>query len=260
MGPIEYALNDIRHKIPKEVLEEAFGVKSYGNLVSLDYRIREAVVEDRVRKDCNITGGEEYNIDLTQCQLLLQDNERAIYVIPQNILHGRKIISAISAGYVRMNTRPTLGINTGAALPDINMDILNSNMPVETTTTTEVFITGENTVMIEGVGYNHRLLSLTAIVSYNDSFSGVDPRAWPVLSNMIYEAVRAYCHNKLIVIKSRKGLQGGIALGAIEEIIDSYSGAEELYQEYVRVRWPKVALLSNDRRRKNHVRLITNML
>lgn len=261
MGPIENALKDLRHRIPREVLEEAFGVRSYGDLVSLEHRIREAVIEDRVRKDCNITGGEELNIDLSQCRLLLQDTERSVYHVPHNILRGRKIISAISVSYAIMHS-PGRYSNNGTNVPllDVAADVIDSHTPVQTSVSTDVFISAENTLMIEGLSVNRRLMHATVIVSYDDGFSGIGPRSWPTLSNMIYEAVRAYCYNSLTIIKSRKGLQGGVPLGKIEEIIEGYSDAEELYQVFVKTTWPKVALLANDRRRKNHIDQVNGIL
>jgi len=38
---------------------------------------------------------------------------------------------------------------------------------------------------------------------------------------------------------------GGMALGRIKEIVDSYADANELYQEYLMTKWQKIALMQD---------------
>ena len=62
MNPITKALSELKFRIPKPILEKAFlPKKTWGGLhhktpVSLDYRIREAVIDARVMVGAQVRG------------------------------------------------------------------------------------------------------------------------------------------------------------------------------------------------------------
>ena len=66
MNPITYALKQLRYSIPVEILEKVFVSTIWdddGLTVSLDARIREEVIEERVLVDCNLRYGQEITVN-----------------------------------------------------------------------------------------------------------------------------------------------------------------------------------------------------
>ena len=100
---IQNAIEDIRFKIPIELLNFTYLSKSIGynlsHAYSLDERVRDEVIHRKVLKDCNLIGGTEIMIPVHMHLQQRLDINKAVYYIPKEYTNGRRITSALSVSY-----------------------------------------------------------------------------------------------------------------------------------------------------------------
>lgn len=257
MNPITKALSEIAFRIPRDILIEVFTPKQYmwrDQPINYEEQIRNIVIRSRVMVDCDLVGGTEAFISLSDVPQQHTDVDRLItvYHIPKHKTQGRSITSVLSLSYVTagasvymnnaLNFDPcsvTDPLMAGRAMMD-NM----SSLPIPSTA--KVQLIGENTVMVKDSIVAPSTGILRCILANDENFSHLQVRSIPYFCRLCELATKSYIYNQYIITLDRGRLEGGAEIGRFREVIDSYSDAEEMYQEYLMNTWRKVAFM-NDR-------------
>lgn len=257
MNPITKALADVSFKIPREILIEVFAPKTYiwrNQPINYEEQIRNLVIRSRVMVDCDMVGGTEVFIPLwdVPSQVLATDRLVTVYNIPKSKTQGRTITSVLSLSYV--NGPSAAYMNTSNAfdpctVTDVNIagkamvDALSS-LPIPSSA--KVQLIGENTVMVKDTVVASGVGLLRCILANDENFSHLQIRSIPYFSRLCELAVKSYIYNNYAITLDRGRVEGGFEIGKFKEIVDTYSDAEEMYQEYLLNTWQKVAFM-NDR-------------
>jgi hypothetical protein len=263
MNAIQKALSDVKNRIPRQILERAFiKAGALGGIhtpVSLDYRIREEVINERVIPDCNLVGGTETTIPLYNVVPKHIDTYNTVYRIPKSMTQGRTISKVL---HLSFGQNGVIGYTNpqqfkGSALMDAGDGLVAAHLPIPMTSTAYVSLIGENTVLVRDTMRLPGMLFLRCVLEADSEFSHLKPQSIPAFSKLVEYATKAYIYNKLVIEIDQAELSGGVSLGRFKEIIDGYADANELYEQYFNEVWQKVALFNDPEAFKRHLKLIS---
>lgn len=257
MNPITKALSDISYRIPREILIEVFSPKSYfwrDQPINYEEQIRNMVIKSRVMVDCDLVGGTEVLISLygVPSQTLSTDRLVTVYNIPKDKTQGRSITSVISLAYVNgpsaayMNAANSFDACTVTDLNIAAKAVMDAASSLPLPSSAKVQLIGENTVMIKDTIAVAGTGLLRCILANDENFSHLQIRSIPAFSRLCELAVKSYIYNNYTIKIDRARIEGGAEIGRFREIVDGYSDAEEMYQDYLKNVWTKVAFM-NDR-------------
>lgn len=251
-NPIQYALQQLKFKIPKQILNMAFKTDTeasfrWGNDArsqSIDSIIRAKVIDARVNEDCNLKGGNQITVDLNKAACHIVDVNTRNYRIPYHLTGGKRIISAQSVSYRNITNSGSTGGNMVASAV---LDAYRAMAPMPIVDTAEIEIKGDNIISVRD---NYNVLSqhynLLCTVENDVNMANLKPGAWKVYAKLVELAVKAYIHVNLVIPTDQGAIMQGVTIGTIKEKIDSYSDADEQYEEYYKENWGKT-IRSNDR-------------
>lgn len=255
MNPIKKAIDEIRFRIPREILNLVFQDTQYSwrnTPLALEEQITNKVLRARVLVDCDLVGGDEVFIDLEGVPQEMTNTFTTVYYIPKEKTQNRSINSVLSVSYITSAAAMAMAGHTGfdpcSVTPGLQMAqaMMNAHSPIPPVSTAKVQLIGENTVMVRdtappiGFGY------LRCILSNDEALSHLQLRSIPAFCDLAVLACKAFIYNEYIVTLDKGQLHGGQEIGVVRNIIEGYSDAEELYQLFRREKWAKVAFM-NDR-------------
>lgn len=272
---IKYALNQVRQRIPKQILDIVFKpTTKYGlsrlqyTNVSVDSTIRNEVIEGRIRPDIDTYGVQEELISLAGLHReIVPDNTFPSFVchVPKERTGDRVITQAIAVtltpigfgmGYGNMspglnNTRcPTpIMLQTAQAIVDSN-----GSAPVNQTS--EVSLIGENTIYVKNMGINQQNLSLRCLLASDSEFGNLKRPSWRKFGELVVWATKAYIYNNYIIELDQNELQGGSPIGAFRNIIEGYSDADTTYMEQRDEFMGKMLIFNDDHRMDRYTQRI----
>lgn len=266
INPITKAISDVKFRIPKAILEEAFlrrrGFSQFAKTtpVSLDYRIREEVIDARVIPDCNLVGGTEVTIPLHSVVPIHAPEHKTVYRIPLSLTQNRKItrVYALVYGTGGVPTHSNFFSSGGSIYDDAAAGLLASHAPIPHVQNIEVRLIGENTIMTDNMVPISPNLHLRCVLEADNEFSHLKPTSIPIFSKLVEYAVKSYVYNTLIIEVDSAYLTGGQELGRFLSIIEDYSDSETLYEELFNDKWKKVAIFSDDQARKRHLKMVVS--
>lgn len=259
MNAITYAINQVRHAIPPAVLEltfspqaiTRFGSRWQGNdqHVSIDASIRDKVIEGRVNIDCNLVGGTMVAIDLSNVPYDQIDYTTRVWQIPYEATGGRRIVSIRTLNYLTYHGVGGYYHGQGNQLLSAAQDLYRaiSSMPVVSTANCQLI--GDNTVLVrDDIRHLSDQLGMTCMVENDEGMGNLNAGIFQTYARLVELATKAYIYNNTNIAMDQGVLNGGMALGRIREVVDSYADANEMYLEYYRDNWAK-ASFTNDRPR-----------
>lgn len=263
MNPITKALSDIHHRIPRKVLEEAFvsrrGLNNLGwrSPVSVDYRIREEVIDSRVIPDCNLVGGTETTIPLGNVTPQYLPEYKTVYRIPLSVTNNRKISRIY---HIMHGSAAAPGLGHGMAydgndLLGVAQGLLATHQAIPNVSNAHVQLIGENTILVHDQMPSSPSLYAQVMLESDSEFSHLSKASIPAFSKLVEYAVKSYIFNALVLEIDEGFLSGGRDLGRFREIVDGYADAEELYQTFFDERWRKIMLMSDPEARSRHLRM-----
>lgn len=267
---IQKVISDIRFEIPIEVLEVAFlGDTGKERLRpgSLDWEIRNKVIDAKVRPDCNLLGALEMNIPLASAEVIYDRSGmyRNVVRIPKKLTQGRTITEALYFNYYYYNGAAgqyggymanNYSNNTCGNSPLMNAAgrILGSAADDSLTGTASVRLIGENTVVINDYMGSVTQGSLVCRVSHDSEMNSIPPMAIPQFSQLCVYATKAWIYKTLMVKLNGGYLSGGTELGEIQNFVETYSDAAELYKEYFREEITAALFTTDDSRNSYYLR------
>lgn len=255
MNPIVKSIDDLKFRIPREILNEVFVNKTYGyrgTPTGLDEQILTQVIRPRVLVDCNLVGGTEALISMEGVPNERPDVYVTVYHVPKDRTQGRSIMSVLNVSYMSpsmMALAPAVqGFKPCSITPPLmaGQAMMDAMSPMPSTSTAKVQIIAENTLMIRDtappVGYAY----VRCVLADDENMSHIQMRSIPAFCKLVELAVKSFVYNESIINLDKGQLYGGHDLGKFKEIIDGYSDAEQMYQEYLEQKWQGVAFM-NDR-------------
>jgi hypothetical protein len=265
MGAIEKAISEVRFAIPYEILNETFKVDTgytagrvAGVKTSLESRIREDILENKVLDDCNLMGGREIIVPLRGLKVRYHDDMTFVVTIPKSLTEGQSITSVLS---VAQST--DIGVGTmqsqyqSGNAHSSSMDALfhASTGSGSSLIDGRVRMIGENTVYVKSVNITTGDLYLRCRVGSDSNMSNLPATAWLDFSNLVILATKAYIYRELSIRMDEGQLSGGLNLGRFKELVDEYSDSHQMYNEFIHERWPRIAAINDEER---HSRVILN--
>ena len=262
MNIIQKALSDLHYTIPPEVLEMAFMDREairQGLAISLEHRIREKVIQSRVIPDCNLRGGKQIEVPLDGLPVQRYHNGMQVYHIPKDRTDGCAITSVMSMTY---GSRGAYNAMSGRGYQTHQSDLmgaasglLSSSEQAGVLSTAAVQLIGENIVLVKSHTPMPGNAFLRCNVEHDAALSNIAPSSWPVFSDMVQQATKAFIYIHKRVMLDQGFLHGGVNLGAIGDFVDGYSDANELYQEILREKWGRVTHANDEERMKRTIGL-----
>lgn len=252
MNPIVKALDDVKFRIPRQILNAVF-VKPSGNwrqmMPNLDEQIMLSVIRPRVLIDCNLVGGVEVYIPLESIPRERVNDYTSVYKIAKQHTQGRSILSALNITFSDPTKASSYGLS---AMHDSNhmlrtgQAMMDAMGTIPVTSTASVQLIGENIVMVRDTIVLPANIFLRCILANDENMNHIQPRSYPFFSKLVEYAVKAFIYNEYIIQLDMGELSGGQSLGVFKEIITGYADANELYETYLRETWQAVAFC-NDR-------------
>lgn len=281
MNMVIYALKDIRYEIPDAILIEAFTKNIPANSrfsISIDERIKTQVIKGKVLADLDVRYGIEEVIPLQGIPMELDNYYNAIFVIPFERTFGKEIISCKGVGTVAIANgiaggRPSLpmgpdaapnssgqgscGYNPSIANNELNR-IYNSYGGIYSDLNASVTMLGPNTISVKGFRfYSTANLGAILTIANDENFNNVHPKSFPKISKLCSLACKAFIYKELFLSLEMGKLAGGQEMGRFDEIVSSYSTAQEDYDTYLDEVIGKVMFL-NDLNKK--IDIISTMM
>lgn len=258
LNPISHAIGEIQMTIPPPILTEVFGREDIRNWrrtapVSIDEMIKSKVLRPRVLKDANLLGGRHAMISLESVRGYQQDNYSSIYDIPPQLTGHREILSVLSVHYLPYAMTSSGGsipmnVTTPSTQSDIGMAaqrVMDSYANVPHVSTAHAELVGYNVVLIRDQTRPSQAYGLRCLLANEENLSNIQPRSYRSFSKACILATKSYIYNQLIIRLGSGMLEQGQSLGEFKNIVDSYSEAEEQYQDFLTNELQKV-LLMND--------------
>lgn len=275
MDPIAYAINEVRHRIPPQILSIVFGPTGsmfVSNSEAVESAIRDKVIEGRVRHIADTVGAMLLEIPISGIapqRLEFEEINRFSYVfrIPKTMTNGRRITSALALsygnnaqmgyGYSGQN-QAFYGNGCGySSVNDATNGLLNSNSPIANVQSAMLTVIGENVIMVEDFVPRGRNLYLRCLVGNDQEFSNIKPQSMPAFAEMVVLATKAYIYTNYYINLGKGYLVGGQELPEVKEIVSEYRDADELLLTYVKEKWNKISQMNDSRRFQRKLILMT---
>ncbi len=271
MNALIYAINEITHVIPHELLQAAFTIDDSPetvNLNTVDDKILRKLLRKRVLIDMNITGGIETIIPLNNVQPSFYEYFYTIYQIPPELTMNKEIVSALNIllmpgsgvfgqGNLGGNSFGNIGYMNENPVMNVANRIGSAASPSGVLSNAHLEIVGYNTILIYA---NFRVLTnfgLRVLLENDSNLNNIQPRSYKDVAMACILACKAYIYNKLIIPVNSGYLASGQDLGMFKSILESYSEAEADYNTFLKERLGAV-LFMNDTTRHN--RFIASMI
>lgn len=243
-------------EIPRQVLEVGFRDDWLDQAapITLENKILNWVIKDRVIRDMDLVHGEEVLIDLSKIDPYVQDNFSRIYNVPPELTNNREIVSVVSVSYIPFNQ--SWGFRGGSNLAMVPMlsndlttaagQVMNSVSAIPSMSSAKVDLAGYNLVRVTDRSRLQHAYTLRCYVANDDYLSNIVPRVYPSFAKLCILAIKAYLYNKLIVMMGDHYLQRGQELGIFKSIVEGWDGAAEEYFTYLKEEWAAVAYFNNE--------------
>ncbi len=249
---VQRALQMIRYKIPKEILNETFmnNEDTYqGTDISLDERIKNIVIRSRVNVDADLVGGNLIFLYIGDLFTEYVNPYTAIVRIPKSKTGGKTIISVLSVYNIL-----EVGMATpGAANPFIENNLvlagnamMNSMASAPAIISAYLELIGENTVLIRQNTTLTNMNFVRCVLANNEDMSNLQIRSINFYVELVILAVKSYIYNYWAVKINMGYLVGGKELGTFKDVIETYADAEQQYQDYLNNTWGAVQFLNSN--------------
>ena len=256
MSAISKALDEIKFRIPAQVLQVAFQEEQYSwrrMPIGIDEQILNRILRPRVLVDCNLVGGITVMVKLDGIQPSFVDNFSSVYEIPKDLTMNRPIVSVLSVGYMPYaSAYNTAGIGYGNVAPASMNDITSAAQRVADSVSSippisnaQVSLVGENTILLRD---QYRVTSayiLRCLIANDENMNNISTRSWHAFARLCELAVKAFIYNTMLIKIDQAYLQGGQELGAFKSYVESIADSEQMYQDYLRENWQVTAFMND---------------
>lgn len=127
----------------------------------------------------------------------------------------------------------SMSINNTGGVIQAMQQVVRSVSPVQLVSNALVYLVGYNTVTIKDTVITPATMQLRVNVENDENLNHIQPPFWTVFHKLLLLATKAYIYNLLIVEQDNAFIHSGGELNKVRDIIESYSDAEEQYEEYL---------------------------
>ncbi|MCK9234832.1 MAG: hypothetical protein M0R77_00790 [Gammaproteobacteria bacterium] len=262
MSAINHAIKKTTMRINKLVLSEAFLkplTRYWNEPVSIEQQILTKVIHDRVLPDLDIIGGKEVFVPLITVPKEVIEQFTSVFRVPKTLTDGRSIVSVLSVNFLDPNALNSFGSTAFCGRGELLQSakaLLDSNANIPPISSAYVELVAENVVTVR---YTHVLPSNTYLrcrLANDENLNNIPIRAYNNIAEAVFLATKAYIYNTLIVELDQGAISGGAELGAIRNIIEGFSDADELYEEYLKETLMGVLMMTDMESSRRHYRLM----
>lgn len=262
MNPIQKAIAEVKFRIPLDILNAAFLPRQFGQRplpVNLDTRIRQEIIEKRVRVDCDLTGGVQVQVPLGGLTAEYLDAYNLIYRVPKYLTQNRAItrVLSLAVGYGSVTGTTNMGLEGSSPLLDAASGVLASASPLPIVSTAYLELIAENTVLVSDTMQFPTNAFLRCMVENDAEFSTMKSGTFLKFAKLVELATKAHIYNALIIPIGQGQLVGGMDLGKFKEIVEGFADSNDNYDTYLNEVWRAVQILDDDLSKKRHLRLLT---
>ncbi len=258
---IGYALDMICGRgaidIPESILKIAFRDEWLDSKapVTLESRILQWVIKERVIRDMNLVQGEEVQVPLDDLSPYITDDYVVVYTIPPERTNYREILSVSHVSYIPYGSnigwrgneglsRPTWGGNDLMTAANQVFDSVSSMPYIQTA---KVDIVGQNTIRITDRNRRQQSYMLTCYVANDGYLNNITPHAYPLFAEVCLLAVKAWIYRRMVTEIGEFFLQRGKEMGIVKDIIMDWKDAAAEYKLKIDTEWRAVASTLNER-------------
>lgn len=263
MLALKKAVEEVRWSVPLDILKEVFIPKMArykGAAISLDEQILTQVIRPRVLMDCNIVGGTEINVPLEGLKAEMVDNYMAVYNIPKSRTQGRSIMSVSSISYASMSATSLIAASQAFSVCSqtpvlaAGQALFDANNTIPNISSARVSLIGENVILVQDTAVPMAYGFITCTIANDDNLNNIQMRSILHFADLCVLAVKAYIYNEYRIKLDRGFISGGQEIGAFKEIVEEYRDANQMYREYLRETWQKVAYMNDRVKMTRHIR------
>lgn len=255
MNLVSRSLDNLKWTIPKEVLDLVFNVNRNGLSSNVLHEIEYSVLRPRILVDANLVGGSSLNILLSQCSVERVENYNLIVRVPKRVTNNRTIISAenINSGTYSYTDNGDNDCGFTDLTSQAYKMVTNSEAP-GVSFSTNISVIGENTLYIRDYSYALSDSTINVTVANMKNLENIPITASIDFNNLVMYGVQAHIYNELRVNVSKGSIYNGHSLGALDEVVDSYSDSNNLYLEELTDTWNVVSFISDTPNMSSYVR------
>lgn len=266
MNAIQHALSWVDFEVPREILEkvfmsptEAYDLYNCGEVLNIETKIREKVIEARVMPDINIIGGSKTFLPLDYpVRAEIVDPMTMIYYIPEETTQRRPIIQvfAIHFGILGYQNGAQMMAYRESTIMAETRKVLDSARRPPVAQTSYLNLINHNTVMVRYTYLPTRTAYLSCRLGNDDELLNLRPSIHDLFAELVVLAVKAYCYREMYVKMGQGELAGGQELGVFKDKIYEWSDSVQLYREKLKT-FQKVMRCFNDPEgNRSHIRTI----
>lgn len=280
MTPIMYGLQEIKNNIPPQILNRFYIPQRYYQLRrdpfmvnTSDEQIIDKVINRRVRLDCDTAGATEIDIELSGLKIEPLDKDKYLIHVPKDRTNGREITSvmaivlfgmastgispqAVQAGMMSMSSTSPLGTTGTCPNMGVFKGLMSANQPLSVTETTNCRVVDGQTILVEDLITPLPTGYIRCVLANDREFSTLARPAWKQFGKLCVLACKADIYTRFIISIDTAEIIGGHEIGRFKEIVESYSDANEQYDEYFHTTWRKVQYMADNRRYTNHLKAL----
>lgn len=263
MNALAKAIDHCKYVIPREVLEAIFIRRDQqfrNQPMTIDAHLMNEVIRPRVFVDCNLMGGTEMFVPLHDIAFERINNYTSVYRIPKSKTQGRSIMSVLNITFADPTAASNYGAATGCGSTEMlttAQAMVDSMGTIPISSTAQVQLVGENTVMVRDTVLLPANVYLRCVVANDETMSHLQLRSYRHFYKLVELAVKSYIYHSYAIMMDMGELYGGQTLGRFKEFVDSYADAEELYQTYLVEQWQKVSFMNDNESFSRYTRLLT---
>jgi hypothetical protein len=262
MNPISKAMDEIIWEIPPQILQQVFVTQEMatcGELISMETRIREAVINPRVLVDIDLYGMTEDFIPLDlPVQTRYIDPYTVVYQIPDEMTQNRPITQAYSIhfGIVGYQAGGQALNYTESSMGSEARKVLDAAKRTPPAQTSYINLIAHNTIMTRFVYLPYAAAYLRCRLGNDEALSTIRYTAIPDFAALCVLAVKAYIYNTMRIPMDQAFLSGGQQLGSFSGAVLEWADCAQLYKDALK-RWKKISIFNDPEARRRHLRSIT---
>lgn len=277
MNPLKKAVDEVKYRIPRQLLERVFIDGSYawrsGPKASLDEQIMNLVIRPRVMVDCQLIGGTQAMIPLEGLEQQKPMDWVTVIHIPKDRTDGRTINSVLDVAFYSSSAMTgyanagaagmgMLGGSSGysavenSAMTSALASVVGSADKIPMVSTSRVQLIAENTIMIKDGVMLAPNSFLRCVLADDDNLSGLQLRSYHAFAKLVEYAVKAYIYNELVILVDTAELRYGQAVAAFKDVFMGYADAEVNYEDYLKNTWEKTAFMNDNESLKRFIKLL----
>jgi hypothetical protein len=258
MSALKHALKEVAFRIPPQILKAVFLDRNHSFFrrpLSIDEVIMARVIRPRVMVDCDIAGGVDTFITISDLPAEMVNTATWVMHIPKLRTQDRSIISVQGVSFIRPFANNYTGIPTlnSGGLLQTAAAVMSSVMPPPNSYISTVELIGENTICITDLTALQANMYLLCVLGSDENLSHIKMRFYNKFAQLVTLAVKAYIYNVSLLEIDLAQLQGGAALGSFREVIDRWNDAEQEYQLFLDEKWKKLMVLNDFNARQRYV-------